>query len=164
MYRFIFYRTLWDASTLQDSQSTPIPDSRFTVKIDHSISDRADTLNIEAGAKMSLAFGLISGSASGRYLSEASSSSDVAQATMTYRVDTVYKYLSMEHLALENIEHPQYLRGSNATHIVVGKCICSFYYAHSNKTRLVFRQKTWKAYNNCVAIAIGICKIPIASY
>ena len=113
--------TLWSKDKLE-KDLTVKKESTQSMKIEasDSLSDKASLLNVEANLKLSFLGGLISVSGSAKYLDDRISSSHQERVTLSYQCTTKFEHLSMQTLAVDNIDYPDVFDKQEATHVVTG--------------------------------------------
>ncbi|CAL4098549.1 unnamed protein product [Meganyctiphanes norvegica] len=113
--------TLWSKEKLE-KDLTVKKESTQSMKIEASdnLSDKASLINIDAYLKLSFLGGLVSVSGSAKYLDDRISSSHQERVTLKYECTTKFEHLSMQTLAVENIDYPTVFDKQDATHVVTG--------------------------------------------
>ena len=77
-------------------------------------------MKIEAGVSVSFLGNMIKVKGSAGFLNDHRSSKNVARVSVKYHAETHFEQLTMAHLALDKIQHPEVLDDKEATHAVVG--------------------------------------------
>ena len=86
------------------------------ILVDDSFEKKSTNLGVDTDLKLSIMANLVKASGLFKYLNDRKSSSRQARVTLQYRLTTLYKSLSMEHL--REIEYPEVLDDCDATHVV----------------------------------------------
>ena len=112
--------TLWDHKTLQealDSRRHEIME--YSIVAEDSIESKSSSLGIKGDLKLSCLCGLVgvlSGSA--QFLDDRRSSKHQARVSLKYTTTSRFEQLTMQHLAVGKIQHPQVFDTRDATHVV----------------------------------------------
>ena len=85
-----------------------------------SLEDKTSLMKIETSLKVSFLGGLISVGGSARYLDDRRSSKYQARVTLKNDARTRFEQLTMAHLHKSNIQYPDTVDQTQATHFVVG--------------------------------------------
>ncbi|XP_056595601.1 stonustoxin subunit beta-like isoform X2 [Triplophysa dalaica] len=111
--------TLWNQEKLQKSiRSRPQINTDFKVTASDSIDEKSHLLNIDGSLKLSLLGGLINVTGAAKYLNDTKKSFIQQRLTLHYHSTTRFEELTMNHLASENIAHPDVFDRDTATHVV----------------------------------------------
>ncbi|KAM3823553.1 verrucotoxin subunit beta-like [Vipera latastei] len=111
--------TLWDYSSLQKDLTTrPQPNTATKIIASDTIDDKVSALDISASLKASVLGGLIDVRGSAKYLHDTKKSKQQARVTVQYKTTTNYEQLTMSHLGIQNISHPEVFEHGTATHVV----------------------------------------------
>ncbi|KAJ0015627.1 hypothetical protein NQD34_009247 [Periophthalmus magnuspinnatus] len=111
--------TLWDHEKLQqDMTETLKPNSEFEMLASDSISDKSNSLGVDASLKASFFSGLITVDGSAKYLKDTKTSKQQARVTLQYKTTTCFRALTMNQLGAGNIMHPDVFEKGLATHVV----------------------------------------------
>ncbi|XP_033831928.2 verrucotoxin subunit beta-like, partial [Periophthalmus magnuspinnatus] len=111
--------TLWDHEKLQqDMTETLKPNSEFEMLASDSISDKSNSLGVDASLKASFFSGLITVDGSAKYLKDTKTSKQQARVTLQYKTTTCFRALTMNQLGGGNIMHPDVFEKGLATHVV----------------------------------------------
>ncbi|KAA0701387.1 Stonustoxin subunit beta [Triplophysa tibetana] len=111
--------TLWNQEKLQKSiRSHQQINTNFKVTASDLIEDKSHLLNIDGSLKLSLLGGLINVTGSAKYLNDTKQSFIQQRLTLHYHSTTRFEELTMNHLASENIAHPDVFDRDTATHVV----------------------------------------------
>ena len=113
--------TLWNENLLRAALSQrPQPSSNFEVIAEDTLSDKILNLGIKANLSLSIMGGLVNVSGAGKYLDDRKSSRNQARVTLKYYCTSRFEQLTMEQLAVSNIQHPDVFDKGIATHVVTG--------------------------------------------
>ncbi|XP_068196990.1 verrucotoxin subunit beta-like [Antennarius striatus] len=111
--------TLWDRNDLiRQIGDRPQNYNDFEIVASESIEDKSSAMNVEASLKASFLSGLVQVGGSAKYLSDNKSSRNQARVTLTYKATTRVQELSMDHLGMKNVKHPDIFQKRLATHVV----------------------------------------------
>ncbi|XP_039220481.1 uncharacterized protein LOC120317723 [Crotalus tigris] len=111
--------TLWDYSSLQkDLTIKPQPKTESEIIASDSIDDKASALDISGSLKASFLGGLVEVGGSAKYLHDTKKSKQQARVTVQYKTTTRYEQLTMSHLGIRNVSHPEVFEHGTATHVV----------------------------------------------
>lgn len=113
--------TLWDHENLdKDIRVLPKPNTELKLDTSSSISDKSNSLGVNAGLKASFCSGLVSVEGSANYLNNSKTSKNQARVTFHYKTTTEFKELTMNHLGGTNVKYPDVYEKDIATHVVTG--------------------------------------------
>ena len=113
--------TLWSKDKLEKDLTVKKERKQLhKIKASDSFSDKASLLDVKANLKLSFLGGLVSVSGSAKYLDDRVSSSHQERVTLSYQCTTKFEHLSMQTLAVENIDYPDVFVKEEATHVVTG--------------------------------------------
>ncbi|XP_060706703.1 uncharacterized protein LOC132832639 [Hemiscyllium ocellatum] len=111
--------TLWDLEILQKDLEVRLqPETEFDVIASDSTDTKASALNVDGSLKASFLCGLVEVAGSAKYLNDTKRSRQQARVTLQYRATTRFEQLTMSHLGLQNITHPNVFDEGTATHVV----------------------------------------------
>ena len=114
-------RTLWDQEKLDEYiVETKQPHTIAQIITDDTFSSKSKTLTIQGDLQISILTGMLKVGGSAKYLKDRVSSSRQSRVTFSYKSRTIFKQLTMEQLALKNIQYPQVIEDRDATHVVTG--------------------------------------------
>ena len=117
--RLITGVTLWDNRALQDAlDSRPHEGVQFSFAAEDTIENKTAMLGVEAGLKLSLLGGLVNVSGSAKYLDDQKSSKQQARVSLKYSMTSRFEQLTMQHLAVDKVQHPNVFENGDATHVV----------------------------------------------
>ena len=114
-------RTLWDSKLLESSykkEPDNQPSTNVEVLVEDSIHAKTSSLDIDARLKLSFLGGLVKVGGAAKFLDDKRTSGRQARVTLRHTSTSRFEHLSMEQLA--NIQHPQVLDTTQATHVVSG--------------------------------------------
>uniref|UniRef100_A0A1X7U2T4 Fibronectin type-III domain-containing protein n=1 Tax=Amphimedon queenslandica TaxID=400682 RepID=A0A1X7U2T4_AMPQE len=113
--------TLWDSLVLKAALSEISQiSSSFEVTAEDSVSSKMLQLGVEAGLSLSVLSGLVEVSGSAKYLDDRKTSDSHCRVTLKCNCKTNFQQLTMEHLAVSKIQHPDIFEKKIATHVVTG--------------------------------------------
>ena len=113
--------TLWNEKLLRAALSErPQPSCDFEIIAEDTLSNKIFSLGVEANLSLSLMGGLVSVSGAAKYLDDRKSSKNQARVTLKYYCTSRFEQLTMEQLAVSNIQHPEVFDKGIATHVVIG--------------------------------------------
>ncbi|XP_038044339.1 uncharacterized protein LOC119719099 [Patiria miniata] len=119
--RLIPGMTLWDQHVLQkDRDEQPQPSTEFDIMLSDRVDDKASSLNIDASLKASFLGGLVDVQGSANFLYDNKPSHKQARLTLHYKTTTKFEQLTMKHLGVHNVQHPDVFDQGTATHVVTG--------------------------------------------
>lgn len=111
--------TLWDNEKLEAIlDSKPQIGSDFEVIAEDNLDTKASKLDIGGSLKLSLMGGLVNVSGSAKYLNDHTSSKHQSRVSLKYSSTSKFDQLTMNQLALGNIQYPDVFSNKLATHLV----------------------------------------------
>ena len=111
--------TLWDHSTLQKAlDSSPHEGLQFSFVAEDTMENKTAILRVEAGLKLSFLGGLVSVSGAAKFLDDQRSSKQQARVSLKYSKTSRFEQLTMQHLAVDKVQHPNVFENGDATHVV----------------------------------------------
>ena len=114
-------KTLWDQGKLDEYiVETKQPHTIGQIITEDTFSSKSKTLTIEGSLQLSILTGMLKVGGSAKYLKDRISSSKQSRVTFSYKSRTTFKQLTMEQLALKNIQYPHVIEDHDATHVVTG--------------------------------------------
>ncbi|XP_030623564.1 verrucotoxin subunit beta-like [Chanos chanos] len=103
--------------TLYDCRNDKIiPEFRVTTS--DTIDDKISALKVDGSLKVSLLAGLVNVDGAAKYFRDTKKSNKQARLTLQYCSTTRYEELTMDHMALDKISHPNVFESDTATHVV----------------------------------------------
>ena len=113
--------TLWNTTLLRATLSQrPQHSSDFEIIAEDTLSDTISKLGIEANLSLSVMGGLVSVSGAAKYLDDRKSSRNQARVTLKYYCTSRLEQLTIEQLAVSEIQRPEVFDKGIATHVVTG--------------------------------------------
>ncbi|XP_072406441.1 uncharacterized protein [Chiloscyllium punctatum] len=109
--------TLWELEKLQPHVRSQ-RNTEFHIIASDSTDIKASALNVDGSLKASFLCGLVEVAGSAKYLNDTKRSRQQARVTLQYRTTTRFEQLTMSHLGLQNITHPNVFDEGTATHVV----------------------------------------------
>ena len=114
-------KTLWDQGKLDEYiVETKQPHTIGQIITEDTFSSKSKTPTIEGSLQLSILTRMLKVGGSAKYLKDRISSSKQSRVTFSYKSRTIFKQLTMEQLALKNIQYPQVIEDRDATHVVTG--------------------------------------------
>ncbi len=111
--------TLWDHSALQNAlDSRPHEGLQFSFVAEDTMENKSTILEVDAGLKLSLLGGLVSVTGSAKFLDDQRISMQQARVSLKYSKTSRFEQLTMEHLAVDKVQHPNIFENGDATHVV----------------------------------------------
>ena len=103
--------TLWDHSALQNAlDSRPHEGLQFSFVAEDTMENKSTILEVDAGLKLSLLGGLVSVTGSAKFLDDQRISMQQARVSLKYSKTSRFEQLTMEHLAVDKVQHPNIFR------------------------------------------------------
>lgn len=117
--------TLWDDKLLKDAlQESPQPTSAFEIIAEDTVLKKSKGLGIEGNLSLSVLSGLVNVEGAAKFFHDSKATSRHARVTLQYKCTSKFQQLTMEQLAVSNIQHPESVFKDNngdtlaATHVV----------------------------------------------
>ncbi|CAF3600869.1 unnamed protein product [Rotaria sp. Silwood1] len=113
--------TLWDPENLnKNTRKSKQSKTDFEIITEDSFQKKAHALGVEASLKLSLVGGLINVEGSAKYAEDYQKTNHVTRLTLKYSVTTEFEELTMKHLGIGKLDHPDLHDIDLATHVVTG--------------------------------------------